>query len=247
MNEKLKRPRLFVEYELKVGVRVPTTQKQSNYLRNVMRRKNGDLVLLFNGRQGEWLACISYQDRTGCTMTVKRRLHGQTKTLDIWLLFSPVKSAAMQNIARMATELGIMRLCPVTSRYTAVTRANTARLRANAVEAAEQSERLDIPEVDAEIPLTEIIRNWNTSRQIILCAEGGTSEPVSAVFDRLKCDDAYALMVGPEGGFEKSELDGLTKLPFVTPVHLGKRILRSDTAVVSVLACWQNVLGDWSA
>jgi 16S rRNA (uracil1498-N3)-methyltransferase len=123
---------------------------------------------------------------------------------------------------------------------------NAARLRANAVEAAEQSTRLNVPTVDEPKALAELLDRWNPARRIILCAEAGKAEPVPAALSRVEPGGAWAVLTGPEGGFSQSELDGLAKLPFVTPIRLGPRILRADTAVAAVLVCWQNQLGDWS-
>jgi len=146
----------------------------------------------------------------------------------------------------MSTELGVGRICPVLTEHTDVTRVNTARLRANAVEAAEQSTRLNVPMVDEPVDLAHLLDHWDPARRIILCAETGKAEPVPAALSRVRPGGAWAVLTGPEGGFNQSELDGLVKLPFVTPVRLGPRILRADTAVAAVLVCWQNHLGDWS-
>ena len=246
MNDNRTRLRLFVEYDLADDHAVPATPGQHNYLRKVMRRKSGDMVSLFNGRHGEWLARISYESKSRCVMIVEQHLREQRVPPDVWLLFAPVKAAPMNTITRMSTELGVGRICPVLTEHTDVTRVNAARLRANAVEAAEQSTRLNVPTVDEPRALAELLDHWNPARRIILCAEAGKAEPVTAALSRVEPGGAWAVLTGPEGGFSQSELDGLAKLPFVTPIRLGPRILRADTAVAAVLVCWQNQLGDWS-
>lgn len=246
MNDNRNRIRLFVGYDLVGGLAVPVTNDQHNYLRNVMRCKDGDRVALFNGRDGEWLARISYLTKSRCIMIIEQNLRLQHPPPDIWLLFAPVKAVSMNNIARMATELGVVRLCPLLTEHTSVSRANTARLRANAVEAAEQSERLNVPIVEEVRPLAATLGQWDPARRIILCAEKGYAKSIGAALAQFTPDGPWAVLVGPEGGFSQSELDALAKLPFVTPVRLGPRILRADTAVAAVLACWQNSLGDWS-
>ena len=245
-NDNRTGPRLFVEYGLEAGHAVPATPEQLHYLRTVMRRKDGDSVALFNGRHGEWLARISYETKSRCMMVVEQRLREQRTPPDVWLLFAPVKATAMNNIARMATELGVGRICPVLTEHTDVTRVNAGRLRANAVEAAEQSTRLNVPAVDEAVNLAKLMHDWNPSRRIILCAETGKALPIPDALSRIKPGGSWAVMTGPEGGFAQSELDALGKLPFVTPVRLGPRILRADTAVAAALVCWQNHLGDWS-
>lgn len=240
------RVRLFVEYDLEVGHAVPATSDQHNYLRKVMRRADGDSVALFNGRDGEWIARISYETKSRCLLIVEQHLRAQRTPPDVWLLFAPVKANPMNNIARMSTELGVGRICPVLTEHTDVTRVNSARLRTNAVEAAEQSMRLNVPMVDEPKPLAALLRDWDPSRRIVLCAETGKADPVPVALSSLQAGGAWAVLTGPEGGFSQSELDGLVKLPFVTPVRLGPRILRADTAAAAVLVCWQNNLGDWS-
>jgi 16S rRNA (uracil1498-N3)-methyltransferase len=246
MNDNRNRLRLFVEYDLEHDHAVPANAGQHTYLRKVMRRNDGDRVALFNGRHGEWLARIVYESKTRCAMIVERRLRRQRSPPDVWSLFAPVKASPMNNIARMSTELGVGRICPVLTEHTDVTRVNTARLRANAVEAAEQSTRLNVPMVDEPTDLAQLLDNWDPARRIILCAEAGAAEAVPDAICRVQPGGAWAVLTGPEGGFSQSELDGLVKLPFVTPVRLGPRILRADTAIVAVLVCWQNYLGDWS-
>lgn len=240
------RLRLFVTYDLEHGHAVPATPDQHTYLRKVMRRKDGDTVALFNGHHGEWNARISYETKSRCMLVVEQHTRKQRVPPDVWLLFAPVKATPMNNIARMSTELGVARICPVLTEHTDVTRTNTARLRANAVEAAEQSTRLNVPIVDEPLALARLLRDWNPSRRIILCAETGRARPVPEAMAALKSGGAWAVLTGPEGGFSQSELDGLVKLPFVTSVRLGPRILRADTAAAAVLACWQNYLGDWT-
>ena len=246
MNDNRNRLRLFVAYDLEYGHAVPATVDQQKYLRKVMRRKDGDIIALFNGRDGEWLARISYEAKTRCKMIVEQHIRPQHLPPDIWLLFAPVKAAPMNNIARMATELGVVRICPVITEHTFVTRANTARMRSNAVEAATQSARLNVPIVDEATSLGDMFANWDPARRVILCAEKGGAESIPIALSRVKPGGSWAVLIGPEGGFSQSELDGLVKLPFVTPVRLGPRILRADTAVAAALVCWQNQLGDWS-
>ncbi|MAI50047.1 MAG: 16S rRNA (uracil(1498)-N(3))-methyltransferase [Rhodospirillaceae bacterium] len=245
-NDNRTRLRLFVEYDLEEGHAVPANPDQHHYLRKVMRRKDGEMVALFNGRHGEWLSRVAYESKSRCVLIVEQQLRKQRMPPDIWSLFAPVKAMPMNNIARMSTELGVGRICPVLTKHTVVARVNTARLRAHAVESAEQSTRLNVPTVDEPVSLARLLQGWDPARRIILCAEAGSAEPVPAAMSRVQPGGAWAVMTGPEGGFSQSELDGLTKLPFVTPVRLGPRILRADTAVAAVLVCWQNHLGDWS-
>ena len=245
-TDERRRVRLFVEYDLEYNHAVPATPEQHHHLQRVMRRRDGDMVTLFNGRHGEWLARVSYEGKSRCMMIAQQHLRPQRMPPDVWLLFAPVKSSPMNNIARMSTELGVGRICPVITEHTNVSRVNSARLRWHAVEAAEQSTRLNVPVVDEPVPLYKLLEDWDPARRIILCAEAGEVPAIPEALSRVEPGGAWGVMTGPEGGFSQSELDGLIKLPFVTPVRLGARILRADTAVAAVLVCWQNHLGDWS-
>jgi 16S rRNA (uracil1498-N3)-methyltransferase len=112
------------------------------------------------------------------------------------------------------------------------------------MEAAEQTERLDLPEILAPRKLGEALDSWSPTRRLIVCAEFGHAQPIAEALHAMPREGPYAVLTGPEGGFERSELDALGKLPFVTPVGLGPRVLRADTAALAALACWQAILGD---
>lgn len=245
------RIRLFVEDDLAAGRAVGLAAGQAHYLKNVMRLGRGDVVCLFNGRDGEWRARVDGLGRGWCSLAVGERLREQRPEPDLWLVFAPVKRARLDFLAQHATELGVSALVPVFTRHTAVTRLNAERLLANAVEAAEQSERLTVPEVFEPAPLDQALAAWPAERRLFLCDESGAAQPVGAAF-AAAADAAAggrpgpaAMLVGPEGGFAASELDGLRKLPFVTPVGLGSRVLRTETAAMAALACWQAYAGDW--
>ncbi|HEY4136057.1 MAG TPA: 16S rRNA (uracil(1498)-N(3))-methyltransferase [Alphaproteobacteria bacterium] len=247
------RTRLFVEAPLSAGASVELPAPQAHYLVNVMRLKAGDAVCLFNGRDGEWRASIAEAKRKTCAVAVDSLLRAQAVDLDLWLLFAPLKKARTDYLAEKATELGAALLWPVYTRRTVAERVNLDRLRANAIEAAEQSERLTVPELREPAKLMDALQGWPAERRLILCDESGTAPPIAeALRDQLtpmkpgaKPSGSYAVLIGPEGGFASDELDALRKLPFVTPVGLGPRVLRADTAALAALACLQALVGDW--
>lgn len=238
--------RLYVDSPLGEGQAVGLDHERAHFLRHVLRLDKGDVVAVFNGQDGEWLAAIDGFGKGWCslTVTVQRRL--QAAGPDLWLLFAPIKRGRIDFVAEKASELGVSRLWPVFTRRTDPNRVNTDRLRANAIEAAEQSERLTVPEMADPLPLDKALAGWPAERTLYLCAEAGNVRPIAeAVRDRPRGPAAF--LIGPEGGFAQSELDEICKLPFVVPVGLGPRILRADTAVVAALACWQALAGDWTA
>ncbi|GIL00012.1 MAG: ribosomal RNA small subunit methyltransferase E [Alphaproteobacteria bacterium] len=241
--------RLYVEEPLSSGATVTLDRDRAHYLKNVLRAAPGQTVGLFNGRDGEWRARIDALAKQGATLVAEARRREQMPEPDLWLVFAPVKKARIDFIAEKATELGAAALVPVMTRFTAVSRVNTERLRANAIEAAEQTERLSVPEVREPVPLARLLADWPPERRILLCAEAGAARPIAAALHAFAHDSQaaaapWAVMTGPEGGFAAAELDGLEKLPFVTAVGLGPRILRADTAALAALACFQAILGD---
>jgi 16S rRNA (uracil1498-N3)-methyltransferase len=237
-------PRLFVALPLAAGATLTLARGQSHYLINVMRRSRGDGVLLFNGRDGEWRAGIEGADPRACSLRVVARTRPQSTSADIWLLFAPIKRQRIDLIAEKATELGVSVLQPVITERTIVTRLNAARLRARAIEAAEQCGLLSLPELREACPLAKLLDRWPEERRLLFCDEGGGARPaLEAVRDEAK--GPWALLIGPEGGFSERERAQLRARKGVVAVSLGPRLLRADTAAVAALALWQAALGDW--
>jgi 16S rRNA (uracil1498-N3)-methyltransferase len=241
--------RLYIEAALASGAQVTLDSGQAHFLRDVLRLKPGAALAAFNGRDGEWLARIEELGRGRGRLGVESLRRAPEPEPDIWLVFAPIKRAPIDLLASKATELGCALLQPVITRHTAVTRVNCERLAANAREAAEQCGRLSPPEVREPVELGRLLADWPAERRLLLCAEAGPARPIGEVLAGFAADPVaraapWAAMTGPEGGFAESELDALGKLPFVTPVGLGPRLLRADTAALAALACWQAVLGD---
>ena len=163
---------------------------------------------------------------------------------DIWLVFAPIKRTRIDYLAQKATELGAGALWPIFTKYTSVSRVNAERLRSNSIEAAEQSGRLTVPKILDPIDFDTLIEKWPHDRDLFCLDETGKGAPILDAF-RSSHQRASGLLIGPEGGFAKEELDQVDKLGNVCRVSLGKRILRSDTAAVAALACWQAAAGDW--
>ena len=240
--------RLFVEADLSSGSEAALSEAQMHYLRHVMRREEGADLLLFNGRDGEWQARLSLRGKKVAVAEVGERTREQVAEPDIWLCFAPVKRARIDYIAEKATELGVAVLQPMITRHTNVERVNVERLRANAVEAAEQTERLSVPEVHEPIDLTGLLATWPAERRLLMCDETGGGPPIGEALGGL--DEAaraapWAIVIGPEGGFADAELAALRRMKDVVAVGLGPRILRADTAALAALACWQSIVGDW--
>ena len=236
--------RLFVEVALGQAVRVVIEDGQAHYLLHVMRAKLGDRISLFNGCDGEWLAEVSEIAKRSCTVTCTAQIAPQADVPDLWLVFAPIKKTPADYLTQKATELGVRVLQPVITRRTIVTRVNSERMRANAVEAAEQSGRVTVPEIREPVAFDKLLAAWPADRRILFCDEGGDCAPIADAL-RATPEQPWAVFIGPEGGFDPAERTALRALPLVTPVSLGKRILRADTAALAALAVWQAVKGDW--
>jgi 16S rRNA (uracil1498-N3)-methyltransferase len=248
MSSELKEPggkvRLFVTAALGEGARIVPDEAQVHYLLHVMRAKAGDYLSLFNGRDGEWLARIAEVSKRSCALECEKRIRGQEGTPDIWLCFAPIKKTPADYVVQKATELGVRALQPVFTRRTIVTRINEERMAANAIEAAEQSDRLTVPDIRKAVPLDKLLKTWPTERRILFCDEGGDAKPIAEAARDIK-ENAFAILTGPEGGFDPAERELIRSHAFVTPVTLGPRILRADTAALASLAVLQALKGDW--
>lgn len=236
--------RLFVEQPLAAGVGVEATRDQANYLLNVLRLRAGAEVLLFDGANGEWRAVLAEAGKRRCRLDVLERTRPQTDGPDLHYLFAPVKRARLDFMVEKATELGVSEIRPVLTRRTNVARVRTDRMRANAIEAAEQCGVLRVPAVREPEKLETLLGNWPDERRLVYCDEDA---PVSSPLDALRghAPEPLAVLIGPEGGFEEEERALLCAKPFVLPISLGPRIMRADTAAVAALALVNAALGDW--
>lgn len=239
------RTRLFVADTLQDGAMVAGDSDLARRLGAVLRLEPGDGVLLFNGRDGEWRAEIADLSRNRVMLACRQQVRAAAPESDLWLLFAPLKGGRSEYVVEKATELGVARIVPVLTRRSDVPKVNAARLRANAIEAAEQCDRLTVPEIDEIASLEKVLSKWPSSRALLLCAEHGTAEPLAQAAQAV-AGRPLALLVGPEGGFDPAELDGVAKLPFVRRVGLGPRVLRADTAAFAALSVLQAVAGDWT-
>jgi 16S rRNA (uracil1498-N3)-methyltransferase len=249
--------RLFVPQDLADGAHVEPSPDQSRYLITVMRLQLGDELLLFNGRHGEWLTRVSGVSKRGCRLTPARQTRPQAAGPDLELVVALVKRARLETIIEKATELGARRIRLLITRRTQADHTNVSRLTAIATEAAEQTGRMDVPEVIEPMKLDRLLEAWDADRRLMFCDEagddpdqewGGThgrAKPVLAAL-RGQGGAAWAVLIGPEGGFDPEERRLLRGLDHVTPVTLGPRILRADTAAISALTLWQGALGDWT-
>lgn len=231
--------RLYVTDALSAGGSITLADDQAHYLRHVLRLDAGQALALFNGRDGEWRAIIAEAGKKGVRLDLETQLRPQpASAADVWLCFAPIKQGRIEMIVEKATELGAGRLLPVMTRRTQMQKVNADRLAAHAREAAEQCERLDVPEVAPAVTLEKLLQDWPPDRRLYLCAERSDAPSLLAA---TKGEGPCALLVGPEGGFAPEELDAIAVLSQVVTVSLGPRILRAETAAIAALAILQSV------
>ena len=242
-------PRLFVDAPLAAGGRVVLDRGQANYLVNVLRRKPSDPVLVFNGRDGEWRAMIETHGRKDVALALMGQTREQPAPGDLHYLFAPLKHVRLDYMVQKAVEMGASRLQPVLMQHGQVERINLDRMRANAIEAAEQCGILSLPEIAEPVALAKLLADFDGERLVVFCDEDAeVRDPVAALAAARGRDGPappVSIVIGPEGGFSDDERAALTALPRVVRLSLGPRILRADTAAVAALALLGAVLGDW--
>lgn len=244
MRANYRMQRLYVDAPLLPGTGVEANGEQFNYLANVLRLTDGAELLLFNGRDGEWKASLSFPTRKRIILTPVELTRPQPAGCDLHFLFAPLKVGRLDYLVQKAVEMGAGLLQPVMTQHVQGKITNLDRLQANAVEAAEQSGVLAIPTVHPPKKLTDLLEGWDMSRRIIFCDEDSSTQNPIAALSAVE-ERSLALLVGPEGGFSDEERALLRSLPFVTAIPLGPRILRADTAAVAALAVVQATIGDW--
>ena len=253
-------PRLYIDGPLHAGLPAPLSAEQAHYLKNVLRRAEGDALLLFNGKDGEFAATIAELKKKSGAAQVTHKTRDQVAEPDLTLYFAPVKRGPLETIVQKAVEVGAARLVPVITERTTAPKFGIERLRAIAMEAAEQCGRMTVPSVGEAIKLNVLLGNWPEDTRLLFCDEAGDDESeawggaegrAAPVLEALKNADSksahhsWAVLTGPEGGFSADERQQLRARPFVTAATLGPRILRADTAAIAALVLWQAALGDW--
>ena len=235
--------RLFTPQQLVEGQEITLPADQSRYLTRVMRLEPGATVRVFNGQDGEWRCELAGTPKSALLIP-QAHTRPQVSGPNLSLLFAPIKKARTDFIIEKATELGVQTIQPVFTDYCQTNRVRIDRFESLAIEAAEQTERMDIPDIRDALALPKVLSEWNSDRPLIFCDESADAAPLSKYSKQLH-EKPAAILIGPEGGFSPKERQMLRSLDFVIPITLGPRILRAETAVVSALTLWQSLVGDW--
>ena len=245
MRANFRMQRLFIDVPLSKGAVHEATREQYNYLVNVLRFEEGHAVLVFNGRDGEWKAELSFPTRKRLLLIATEQARPQPAPCDLHYLFAPLKVGRLDYLVQKAVEMGAGLLQPVMTQHVQGKLGSLDRVRANVIEAAEQCGVLGIPDVAEPRKLTDLLENWPQDRRIIFCDEGDAGQNPLPILSRIE-EKKHALLIGPEGGFSDEERRLFHGLDFVTAIPLGPRILRADTAAVAAMAIVQATVGDWT-
>ena len=240
-------PRVYVEADLAAGRPVSLDADQANHLVNVLRLKEGDAAILFNGRDGAWLGKITKAGKKGATLDVVVQTAHQTSPSDLWFGFAPLKTGRLDYVVQKATEMGAGVIQPVITEFTQVRRLKADKLEAYALEAAQQCEVLTLPRIADEIDLKPLLAGWRSAQGLRRLLFADESAPAGSPVDTIGHLQGLpvGILVGPEGGFSDAERELLLAQDFVIPISLGPRILRADTAAVAALGLVQAIIGDW--
>jgi len=240
---KKSKTRIFVEKSISSNLIIYIKNKQHHFLKNVIRVKINDEINIFDGITGEWKTIVISINRNNTVLRVINIIKKMKKSTDIWLIFSPIKQHRMSLAIQKATELGVSKIIPCITEYTNIRNINNQNLYDNALEAAEQSERLDVPKIEKELDLKTLLLGWPEDRKLLYCDEkiNDGKSIIELLLPLKESKNKWAVLIGPEGGFSDLENQLITKYNYVIPVSLGNRLLRSDTAITVSLFCIQEL------
>ncbi|MCY6382334.1 16S rRNA (uracil(1498)-N(3))-methyltransferase [Hoeflea prorocentri] len=244
MRANYKMQRLFLDADLFSDAEIATDKDQFNYLAHVLRMTEGDRILVFNGRDGEWSARLRFEGKRKIVLVIEEAERPQPDPSDLVYLFAPLKQARLDYLVQKAVEMGAGVLQPVLTHHTQSGRINLRRLERNVIEACEQCGVLSPAECREPAKLERLLEGWDSDRRLIYCDEAADTHNPIAVLQALP-NSPLAVLIGPEGGFSEDERTLLRSCDFVTAIPLGPRILRADTAAVAALALVQATIGDW--
>ena len=225
--------RLFVNAPLGLKKTVELAENQVHYLLHVMRQKEGDKLILFNGADGEWQGVIEVLNKKRGSVQTEKQLRPQGTESRIILCPALIKKENMDLVLQKATELGVSEIFPLITERTVVAKLNLARAQSIVTEAAEQCERLTVPVVHEPVKVAELWSVLPAETQVVCLAERGKSS------GERKENIVPALCIGPEGGWTDKEL-ALFERKGAYFWHFGHTILRAETASIVALACFQK-------
>ena len=243
---KKSKTRIYIKKQISSNLLIYIKDKQHHFLKNVMHVKINDAIRIFDGITGEWLSKVLSVNRNNIVLRVIEKTKNIVKVQDLWLIFAPIKQHRMNIAIQKATELGVSKIIPCLTNYSNVRTVNINNLQLNAIEAAEQSERMDIPIIEKTNHLETLLNSWPEDRCLVYCDEKiDHDKNIIKTLLALKSNfKKWAVLVGPEGGFSDSEKELISKNQNVITVSLSNRLLRSDTAIIVALFCIQELVSE---
>ncbi|MEZ5825436.1 MAG: 16S rRNA (uracil(1498)-N(3))-methyltransferase [Geminicoccaceae bacterium] len=230
-------PRLFVDLPLSAGATIEVTDERAHYLRNVLRLRPGAEVDLFNAASGEWRAKMTGIQRRTILLELAEQKRKPEPASGPALYFSPIRRNRLEWMLEKAVELGVKSLVPVITERSVVELGRPDRLRGRLIEAAEQCERLDVPDIAETVSLEDVVES---GVKLIVgderCGEGSLLQALEELPEA-------GLLVGPEGGFTPDERDMLASSG-ARMVSFGTLILRAETAALHMLSAWRALDSD---
>ena len=235
--------RIFVSKSISSNLIIYVKDKQHHFLKNVMRIKINDEINVFDGISGEWNSKVISISRENTALRVIENIKKMQSSSDLWLIFAPIKQNRMSIAIQKATEIGVSKIIPCFTEYTNFKKINLKNLYQNAIEASEQSQRLDIPNIEKEVDLKSLLQNWPKDRKLIYCDEKNTNKKsiIETITPLKNTANKWSVLIGPEGGFSETEQDLILKNNNVVSVSLGNTVLRSDTAITVALFCIKQI------
>ena len=241
---KKSKTRLFIEKQISQNLMIYIKEKQHHFLKNVLRVNLNDEINVFDGITGEWRSQVISISKDKTALKIEKKIREFETQPDIWLIFAPIKLFRLNIIIQKAVELGVSKFVPCKTEFSNFDKLNYKNLELNAIEAAQQCERLDVPKIEKIINLETIIKELPDDRALVFCDESDTNLP--SIYDELRLNlnnySKWSVIIGPEGGFSNAERELLKKQKNLIRVTLGSRILRSDTAAISSLFCIQSMV-----
>ena len=235
--------RIFVSKSISSNLIIYVKEKQHHFLKNVMRIKVNDEINVFDGISGEWNSKVISISRENTVLRVIENIKKMQSSSDLWLIFAPIKQNRMSIAIQKATEIGVSKIIPCFTEYTNFKKINLKNLHQNAIEASEQSQRLDVPNIEKEVDLKSLLQNWPKDRKLIYCDEKNTDKKsiIETITPLKHTANKWSVLIGPEGGFSETEQDLILKNNNVVSVSLGNTVLRSDTAITVALFCIKQI------
>ena len=235
--------RIFVRKSISSNLIIYLKNKQHHFVKNVMRIKVNDTINVFDGISGEWTSKVISINRENTVLRIDKNIKNMQSSTDLWLIFAPIKQHRMRIAIQKATEIGVSKIIPCRTEYTNIKNINPNKLYENAIEASEQSERLDIPIIEKETDLKSLLKNLPKDRKLIYCDEKITNNKsiIDTIISIKNTSEKWSIFIGPEGGFSETEKELILKNDNTISVSLGNTVLRSDTAITVALFCIKEI------